>query len=67
MSCANKERCPSRSFAPQVLETLVERKDLTAGETKATLTAMLNDFDTAQVAAFLALLRAKVGPLDRSE
>jgi len=43
----------------KVLETLVERKDLTAGETKATLTAMLNDFDTAQVAAFLALLRAK--------
>ena len=43
----------------KVLETLIERRDLTEDEAAGTLTSLLDNFVSEQAAAFMVLLRAK--------
>ena len=43
----------------QVIERLIERQNLTEGETQTALKALIDGAEAAQIAAFLVLLRAK--------
>ena len=49
----------NRPTTTQILETLLERRDLSESQTSATMAALLEGAHPAQIAAFLVLLRAK--------
>lgn len=50
---------PSLSSMPQFIEALIDKRDLTEVEMESVMENLINSGDTAQISAFLVLLRAK--------